>query len=149
MAEFSPRLFALSIPRRGSGSSASSQDLAYPVLPARPATAQAASRAIATKKRRRRWPPALEHRAVAITPGLSSRPTFTPSGRWRNTPRISGAIWRPRGTRPNTSPLFSFALTAVLDGCRFVHMADVQASAVVELLAGLRRDQDKSVKTLE
>jgi hypothetical protein len=36
--------------------------------------------------------------------------------------------------------------TATLDDCKFVRIADVQASAVVELLAGLRRE-GTSVKT--
>lgn len=39
-----------------------------------------------------------------------------------------------------------FRLTAVLDGCRFVKIADVQPSAVVEFL-GTLRGQGKSVKT--
>jgi len=47
--------------------------------------------------------------------------------------------------------LASFRLLAVLDGCRFVRMADLQASAVVEFLARLRHGTaevaGKSVKT--
>ncbi len=39
-----------------------------------------------------------------------------------------------------------FRLTAVLDGCRFVKIADIQSSAVVEFLGRLR-GQGKSVKT--
>jgi site-specific recombinase XerD len=39
-----------------------------------------------------------------------------------------------------------FRLTAVLDGCRFTKIADVQSSAVVEFL-GTLRSQGKSVKT--
>jgi integrase len=39
-----------------------------------------------------------------------------------------------------------FRLTAVLDGCRFVKIADVQSSAVVEFLGALR-GKGKSVKT--
>ena len=39
-----------------------------------------------------------------------------------------------------------FRLMAVLDGCRFVRLADLQASAVVEFLGALRGD-GKSVKT--
>jgi integrase len=42
--------------------------------------------------------------------------------------------------------LLSFRLNAVLDGCRFVRVADLQASAVVEFLARLR-DAGKSIKT--
>ncbi len=40
-----------------------------------------------------------------------------------------------------------FRLTAILDGCRFVKIGDVQASAIVDFLAGLR-DKGKSAKTL-
>src|ERR1019366_55284 len=39
-----------------------------------------------------------------------------------------------------------FRLTAVLDGCRFVKVADVQSFAVIEFL-GTLRGQGKSVKT--
>ncbi len=51
-----------------------------------------------------------------------------------------------KGNTADYVALVSFRLTAVLDGCRFVRIADVQASALVEFLAGLRRD-GKSVKT--
>lgn len=47
--------------------------------------------------------------------------------------------------------LMLFRLNAVLDGCRFVRVADLQASAVVEFLARLRQSANdkpgKSVKT--
>ena len=41
---------------------------------------------------------------------------------------------------------FQYRLTAILDNCRFVRIADLQASAVVEFLGGLRRG-GASIKT--
>jgi len=41
----------------------------------------------------------------------------------------------------------SYRLTAILDGCRFVKICEVQASAVVEFL-GTLRDQGKGAKTV-
>jgi integrase len=51
-----------------------------------------------------------------------------------------------KGNTADYVGLVHFRLTAVLDGCRFVRVADAQASSVVEFLATLRR-QGKSVKT--
>src|SRR4051812_10701997 len=56
-----------------------------------------------------------------------------------------------KGNTPEYVALASFRLLAVLDGCRFVRMADLQASAVVEFLARLRQGTadvaGRSVKT--
>jgi integrase len=52
-----------------------------------------------------------------------------------------------KGNTADYVGLVIFRLTAVLDGCRFVRMADVQASAVVEFLARLRHEGGKGVKT--
>src|SRR5262245_54157201 len=56
-----------------------------------------------------------------------------------------------KGNTPDYVTLVLFRLTAVLDSCRFVRVADVQASAVVEFLARIRQDRKDesgvSVKT--
>lgn len=56
-----------------------------------------------------------------------------------------------KGNTPDYVTLVLFRLKAVLDGCRFVRVADVQASAVVEFLAHIRQDRKDepgvSVKT--
>jgi integrase/recombinase XerC len=58
---------------------------------------------------------------------------------------------RAKGNTDEYVAKLHFRLTAVLDGCRFVRLADIQASAVVEFIGGLRRiDQSgksKNVKT--
>jgi site-specific recombinase XerD len=56
-----------------------------------------------------------------------------------------------KGNTSDYVTLTSFRLKAVLDGCRFVRMADVQSSAVVEFLSHIRQDRGdepgKSIKT--
>ncbi len=46
-----------------------------------------------------------------------------------------------KGNRPAYVDMVLSRLTAVLDGCRFVRMADVQSSAVLDFAADLRRDK--------
>ena len=52
-----------------------------------------------------------------------------------------------KGNVPAYVSASRFRLTAILDGCRFTRTADIQASAIVDFLAGLR-DKGKSAKTL-
>ena len=51
-----------------------------------------------------------------------------------------------KGNTPEYVAKILFRLLAVLDGCRFVKIADIQASALVEFLGALR-GQGKGVKT--
>ena len=52
-----------------------------------------------------------------------------------------------KGNTTSYVQLVFFRLTAVLDGCHFVRIADVQPSAVLSFVSGLR-DSDKSLKTI-
>src|SRR5205807_1126841 len=52
-----------------------------------------------------------------------------------------------KGNTASYVQLVLFRLTAVLDGCHFIRIADVQSSTVIAFLSELR-DADKSLKTV-
>jgi integrase len=89
----------------------------------------------------------LERRAIRLDAGL-----VDPSVEHAKRPLAEHAedFRRYLAAKGNTDTyvaLIHFRLTALLDGCRFLHVADIQASAVVEFLAQLRQRQEKSIKT--
>ncbi len=92
------------------------------------------------------WPPTWNARPYGLTAGLTD-PTEGHACR----PLAEHAEdFRRHLTAKGNTPAYIdkvlSRLTAVLDHCRFVKIADVQPSAVQECLAALRRD-GKSVKT--
>ncbi len=88
----------------------------------------------------------LERRGIRVDAGL-----VDPADVHAKTPLAEHAQDFRRGlaAKGNTEEYVAkmlFRLTAVLDGCRFVKIADVQVSTVVEFL-GTLRNEGKSVKT--
>src|ERR1022692_2545558 len=88
----------------------------------------------------------LERRGIRVDAGL-----VDPSDVHAKTPLAEHAqdFRRYLAAKGNTEEYVAkilYRLFAVLDGCRFVKIADVQSSAVVEFLGALR-GQGKSVKT--
>jgi integrase len=88
----------------------------------------------------------LERRGIRVAAGL-----VDPAEEHARTPLAEHAedfrrYLAAKGNTPEYVAKILFRLTAVLDDCQFIKIADVQTSAVVEFLAGLRRE-GKSVKT--
>src|SRR5450631_2438728 len=88
----------------------------------------------------------LERRGIRVDAGI-----VDPSDVHAKTPLAEQAedFRRYLSAKGNTEDYVAkmlFRLTAVLDGCRFVKIGDVQSSALVEYLGTLRKE-GKSVKT--
>ena len=88
----------------------------------------------------------LERRAIRLDAGI-----VDPTDAYAKTPLTDHLadyvrFLEAKGNVPRYVATVEFRLTSTLDGCRFVGIADIQASAVVEYLAGLRH-AGTSIKT--